>query len=82
MKKCSRCEQEQPLDNFPLRKAGEHTRRSLCKTCTNMYMKEYKKGYTIASDPVDQKINHSEVVPPQRLNIWEQPIYVAPKWGR
>tara|TARA_R110000803_G_scaffold163913_1_gene227650 strand:+ start:26544 stop:26690 length:147 start_codon:yes stop_codon:yes gene_type:complete len=48
-----------------------------------MYMKEYKKGYTIASDPIDHKpINHKDVVPPRRMNLWELPVYIAPKWGR
>ena len=83
MKKCSRCEQEQPLDNFPLRKAGEHTRRSLCKTCTNMYMMQYKRGHTLKPDPVDTKpVETTNMAQPNRTNIWLLPVYVEKPWGR
>jgi len=83
MKECTKCLTKQELDNFPLRKDGTHTRRAICKTCVNKYMKQYRSGYTIASNPVDTRpVDKTNVAQPNRINIWNLPVYVQPKWGR
>lgn len=83
MKTCTKCNKQKELDDFPLRKAGEHARRSHCKSCLNEYIKLYKRGVFFKDLGVDTKpINHTNVVRAARDNLWDRPVYVAPKWGR
>ena len=81
---CTKCGKEQPIGRFSLRSRDNiQTRRSICKDCTNAYLKEYKKGYTLSADPVDATpADKTNVAQPNRINIWALPVYKEPTWGR
>lgn len=40
MKKCGRCQETKPLDEFPLSKSGTHGRYGYCLPCKSEYMRE------------------------------------------
>ena len=40
MKKCGKCGQEKPLDQFHLQPSGKHGRHSYCKPCENRRRRE------------------------------------------
>ena len=80
---CTKCLEHKPLDRFSLRKSGEPARRAHCMDCKNKYMAEYKRGAKLENHDIPAKpVDHANVVPPARLNLWERPVYVPEPWGR
>ena len=48
-------------------------------------MKQYKRGsfYDDGAPEIKfQKVENPNLAQPNRINIWDLPVYVAPNWGR
>ena len=42
-KRCSKCGQEKPLEDFPKHKGGKYGRKSICKDCQKKYNKKWRE---------------------------------------
>ena len=76
-KACTCCLVKKFVEEFPFKDRSRQKRRSVCKACHNEYNKAIKRGETFRPPPPSDN-----VVKAPRMNVWERPVYVPPKWGR
>lgn len=53
IKKCSRCKKNKRIGSFPKRTDNKSGRRTICKSCTNIGLKEWRKTHT---EPVHKRL--------------------------